>query len=226
MKELSIFIDESGDFGSYDPKSPFYIVSIVLHDQRNDISKQIKALDVALGYTELKRDFVHTGPLIRKEKEYKHMDAEKRLGILKKLIKFSTQVEFSHKSVYVEKKHIEDENEIVAKLARQLSDFIRQHYIYFTDFDKIKIYYDNGQSGVMKIILSVFIAMFRSAEFKKSEQHDYKMLQVADLICTKTLTELKMERKTLTRSERRVLGTDRDINKILLKPLARKEFKG
>lgn len=27
MKELSIFIDESGDFGEYDYHSPWYIVS-------------------------------------------------------------------------------------------------------------------------------------------------------------------------------------------------------
>ena len=27
-KELSIFIDESGDFGDYDPKSPYYIISM------------------------------------------------------------------------------------------------------------------------------------------------------------------------------------------------------
>ena len=32
MKELSIFVDESGDFGEYDHHSPFYIISMVLHD--------------------------------------------------------------------------------------------------------------------------------------------------------------------------------------------------
>ena len=37
MKELSIFVDESGDFGEYDYRSPFYIVSMVFHDQSIDI---------------------------------------------------------------------------------------------------------------------------------------------------------------------------------------------
>ena len=31
MKELSIFIDESGDWGEYDYKSPFYIVTMVVN---------------------------------------------------------------------------------------------------------------------------------------------------------------------------------------------------
>ena len=35
---LSIFIDESGDFGQYDPKHPMYYVAMVLHEQANDIS--------------------------------------------------------------------------------------------------------------------------------------------------------------------------------------------
>ena len=35
MKEkvLSVFIDESGDFGDYDFHSPYYYVAMVLHDQ-------------------------------------------------------------------------------------------------------------------------------------------------------------------------------------------------
>ena len=28
MKELSVFIDESGDFGEYDDQTPYYIISI------------------------------------------------------------------------------------------------------------------------------------------------------------------------------------------------------
>ena len=39
MKELSIFVDESGDFGNYAEHSSYYIVSLVMHDQTVDISK-------------------------------------------------------------------------------------------------------------------------------------------------------------------------------------------
>ncbi len=37
MKELSIFIDESGDFGEYDYHSPWYIVTMVFHEQEASI---------------------------------------------------------------------------------------------------------------------------------------------------------------------------------------------
>lgn len=61
MKELSVFIDESGDFGEFDPKSPYYIIGMVLHNQKNDISSQIQYLNKVLSETELKRNFVHMG---------------------------------------------------------------------------------------------------------------------------------------------------------------------
>lgn len=50
MKELSIFIDESGDWGEYDYKSPFYIVTMVFHNQIEDISENLLALNERLRY--------------------------------------------------------------------------------------------------------------------------------------------------------------------------------
>ena len=35
MQDLSIHVDESGDFGDYNPKyAPYYILSMVLHKSR------------------------------------------------------------------------------------------------------------------------------------------------------------------------------------------------
>lgn len=225
MKELSIFIDESGDFGKYDPKAPFYIISLVLHDQAVDLSEPMGYLRRGLSETSLKRNFVHMGPLIRRESEYKQLTVLERTKILRKMVNFVTKATFLQKSFVVEKKHIDNEFELISKFTRQLSPFIEQNYDFFLRFDRIKIYYDNGQEGVMKIIATVFFTHFENAEFKKALQKDYYLLQTADLVCTAKLTELKMANKTLSHSERRILGSDRDINKNLLKPLRRKEFK-
>ncbi|MCI6703500.1 MAG: hypothetical protein SOU06_05655 [Bulleidia sp.] len=48
MKELSVFVDESGDFGEYDYHSPFYIISLVFHDQVYDISSDLAHLENSL----------------------------------------------------------------------------------------------------------------------------------------------------------------------------------
>ena len=47
MTELSVFIDESGDFGAYEPHCPYYIIAMVFHDQQTDIMEAVSRL---LGY--------------------------------------------------------------------------------------------------------------------------------------------------------------------------------
>ena len=44
-KNLSVFIDESGDFGSFESHAPYYLVAMVLHDQSVDISGNIHSFE-------------------------------------------------------------------------------------------------------------------------------------------------------------------------------------
>ena len=74
MSELSIFIDESGDFGQYDYHAPYYIISMVFHDQALDLSDEIRKLEYELSNLDLKNHCIHAGPIIRAEEEYHHMN--------------------------------------------------------------------------------------------------------------------------------------------------------
>ena len=71
-RALSVFVDESGDFGPCQSHSPYYLVSMVLHDQDTDISENIAAfrrrVDV-LGFFGSARNF--------KKNYYKHLSAKK-----------------------------------------------------------------------------------------------------------------------------------------------------
>lgn len=61
MKELSIFVDESGDFGEYDFHSPFYIISLVFHNQINSIDNDLNILENKLSELGLHNHCVHAG---------------------------------------------------------------------------------------------------------------------------------------------------------------------
>ena len=74
MKELSIFIDESGDFGEYNHNSPYYIITMVFHNQQEDIQSAISKLNQELSYLSLDNLCIHTGPIIRKEEIYGNAD--------------------------------------------------------------------------------------------------------------------------------------------------------
>ena len=79
MRELSVFVDESGDFGEYEKHAPYYIITMILHDQSVDISAEIGKLNEALknmGYGN--EQAIHTEPLIRREDPYRYFQPNER----------------------------------------------------------------------------------------------------------------------------------------------------
>ena len=224
MRELSVFIDESGDFGDYDIHSPYYIVSMVFHDQKDDINDAIRKLNQELSYMNLDNLCIHTGPIIRREEIYHAMSISERRRIFNKMIAFMRDVEVKYQCFSVEKKHCDDAVELIGKLAKQISFFIKEHYDEFLNFDTVKIYYDNGQLEISKMLASVFSVMLPTVEFRKVMPIDYKLFQLADMICTMELIQLKLEREGLSKSEMIFFGNLRDLKKNYLKPLRRKRW--
>ena len=224
MKELSIFIDESGDFGEYASHSPYYIIAMVFHDQRENVQLAVKKLDQELSYLGLHDLCIHTGPIIRKEEIYSDMGIEERKRIFNKMISFVRQTDIRYKCFYIEKRHVEDVVDATGKLSKQISEFIRNHLKEFLSYDDVKIYYDNGQVEVSKILSSVFNALLPNPIFRKVMPKDYKLFQVADLFCTLELVRLKMMHNNLSRSDKIFFGNIRDLKKNYLKPIDKKEW--
>ncbi|MBQ2551825.1 MAG: DUF3800 domain-containing protein, partial [Treponema sp.] len=220
-----IFIDESGDFGDYSFHSPYYIITMVFHDQTEDIQKQIKHLDMELSYLGLNNLCIHTGPIIRKEEVYKEMDVFERRRIFNKMMAFIRSIDIRYKCFFIEKKHIGDVVEATGKLSKQISRFIRDHYDDFLSFDDVKLYYDNGQVEVSKLLASVFNALLQNPVFRKVLPSDYKLFQVADFICTMELVKLKLENNQFSKSEMNFFGNIRDLKQNYLKHLNKKEWK-
>ena len=88
MKELSIFDDESGDFGDYDEHSSYYIISMILHDQSIDITKNVDWLESKLADLGYPNHCMHSGPIIRNEQEYRKETLDNRRKLLKALLIF------------------------------------------------------------------------------------------------------------------------------------------
>ena len=97
MKEkiLSIFIDESGDFGRYDSKNPYYYVSLILHDQSINISENIENLEQHLKKIGYPNHAIHTGPIIRREQYYKYELMENRKTLFNSLYHFTRKIDIN-----------------------------------------------------------------------------------------------------------------------------------
>ena len=70
MKQLSVFIDESGDFSFGNQSSDYYLITLVFHDQDNAIDNLIKNLDEKIHHIDPNISSIHTSPVIRQKDEY------------------------------------------------------------------------------------------------------------------------------------------------------------
>lgn len=225
MNELSIFVDESGDFGKYSSHSPYYIITMVLHDQSKDISSEISKLNRELANLGYENHVVHTQPLIRREDDYQNLLPNERRSIFTKLYYFTSKCDIHYKSFVFKKNDFENASKLEMRMAWEISLFLRENLTYFQSFDKIILYYDNGQHELNRILNTVFLSELTYYNTRKVLPCDYKLFQAADLICTLELLRLKSENGKLTSSEKLIFHSTRALKKDFLKGIRKKIFR-
>ena len=87
------------------------------------------------------------------------------------------------------------------------------HMDFFADFDRIIVYYDNGQSELSAILNAVFSIQFSNVEFRKAEPQKYRLLQAADFICYMELLKIKHLEKRLSKSEKQFFYKPQELKK-------------
>ena len=225
MGILSIFVDESGDFGTYSQHSPYYIVTMVFHNQESKITEQIQKLDqeiLSLGY---EKDFViHTAPLIRKEEMFSSVSPNERRALFTKLFYFVIKSDIHYKTFIFEKRQFENVLKLEGRMAKEISQFIRGNQDFFQSFESVILYYDNGQHELNRILNTVLAMELSQYDVRKVLPKDYKLFQAADLICTLQLLSLKCDHHELSRSEQLIFHNERELKKQFLKPIRKKKF--
>ena len=202
IKRLNIFIDESGDFGFVDGSSDLYAVSFTLHESSDSIQTELKYLNEKL--TALNYDgMIHLAYLIAKRGDYSHFDFERRKSIFWAIFYFSSRVKAKIKTVIVDKKYINKKMQLNIALAREIGQFINNNRKYLESFDKIVIYYDNGQETLATILDTLFATnpkVERRIEFNHTKK---RLFQVSDMLTV--IDKLEYKRKNnipFTKSEK------------------------
>lgn len=91
--------------------------------------------------------------------------------------------------------------DVITMTSKALADVLRNNEGFWNSFDKVIIYYDNGQIELTKILTSVFSTLYTHVEFRKVKPVDYKLFQIADLICTMEFLAEKADTNSFSRSE-------------------------
>ena len=210
---ISCFIDETGDFGKYDPHCPYYMVAAVLHDQSISIEKQLKSLENYLSAIGFSQHALHTGPLLRRESDYKEMNMEQRRKLFNLLYNFARKVPIKYFCAKVKKSECIDVDDLEAKLTKAIKAEVLGTAEYWNSFERIIIYYDNGQKALKRILNITFNSLFSNVEVRKVKPSDYRLFQVADLICTLELVNAKIENGGLSKSEKEFFISARNFKK-------------
>ena len=225
MSLLSIFVDESGDFGRFQKHSPYYIVAMVMHDQGVNIQAQIDRLDDEIRLLGYDDSFViHTEPLIRREEMYQNYPPNERRALFTKLFFFLMKTDLKYKTFVFEKKQFKSQMQLEARMARDFSRFVRDNLTFFQSFDQVILYYDNGQHELNRILNTLLATELSQYDVRRVMPKDYKLFQAADLICALELLSLKCDRNELTKSELLLFHSIRDLRKQFLKPFRNKQF--
>jgi hypothetical protein len=219
---LSIFADEAGDFGS---APDFYVLSLVFHDQTDDISEPLARLTDQLRADGLNTEWaIHTGAAIRGEDVYRGLPVQARQREFNRLFAFARRVPVWHQTFVFRKREHTGRLNLKGAISRALSLFLRDNAEYFLSFERVIVYYDNGQAEITDVLNTLFNALLFQVDFRRVTPAQYRLFQVADLHCTLALLRIKLTENKLSRSDLYFFGSRRSLRKDYLTRLEHKQF--
>ena len=199
---------------------PYYLVTLVLHDQGNGIAGQVAHLDAALQREGLAAgEAVHTAPLIRREPPYENMELRQRRRLFSHLEHFIRHCPIQEQTIALSKREFGYGDALAERIARELGLFLRERLAQFQAYDCVIVYYDRGQKQLTKVLRLIFSSALTGVEFRTVTPSGYRLFQAADFLCTLELLDVKCASGGLTPSELAFFGSVRALRKDHLKLL-------
>ena len=222
MKRLNIFVDETGEFGFGKGTSELYGVSFTFHEHDKDIMTELNKLNERLkriGYTNM----IHMADLVMRRGEYSNFEIKQRKSIFNSIYQFSRRIPVTYKTIIVDKRFTDNSIVLRQKISLEINNMIKKHEKYFKSFDKIVLYYDNGQEVLGTILYSIF-SRFDSFEHRINfDKVEKRLFQVSDMLTFIDKYDFKYKNKMeISNGEKFFFSID-EIRKIL-KELNKKRF--
>lgn len=223
MKELSIFVDESGSDSLADR---YYLVTLVLHEQDDSLGQDIDLYERSLRDKGLPDIPFHMTPLLYRKKGYADMDEAMRKRLLSSFRVFFRHLPIRYKCLVFRTSELTSVTDAEGAMRRGLVELVFDNLAYFQGFDDVKIYYDNGQHAVAQALRkAIGYALAKNAViFRLASPVDYRLSQAADYICTVELAALRFQHREMTATDGKFYGTWKDFRRGVLKEVRAKRI--
>ena len=181
MKRLNIFIDESGDFGFTKGSSELYAISFTIHDSANSIKNELEYLNSKLNILKY-NGMLHLAYLVSKRDEYSNYSLKERQEIFWLIFNFTRKVPLKLRTIILDKRYMNKKIQLLKEITLKINEFLKEVEKYFISFDKIIIYYDNGQNELASTLDNI-LKYNRKVERRIQFDHVKKRLfQVSDML--------------------------------------------
>ena len=125
---------------------------------------------------------IHMAHLVMHHAVYALMDIDTRKSIFNAIYQFSIKIPINYRTIIIDKKYVDNILVLRKKIIYEINKMINDNEKYFTKFDKIVLYYDNGQEKLGNMLDSLF-SRFEGYEHRVEFDHKEKRLfQVADML--------------------------------------------
>ena len=145
MRELSIFVDESGSDGLSDRH---YLLTVVMHDQSENIANSIAAYEGALRAKGLPDIPFHASPLMNGKDQYSGLDLRTRKMMLGSFRVFFRHMPVKYHTFAYATKQFASLDKLAGAMRRDIVNFLFDNLAELQSYDMVKVYYDNGQRSI------------------------------------------------------------------------------
>lgn len=118
---------------------------------------------------------IHMADLIMKKGDYKDFSIEMRKNIFKAIYHFLRKINIKYKTIIIDKNYTDNSRILKQQLSIEINKMLKEHDKYFSKFDEIVMYYDNGQEILGTILDSIFLR-YDSFIHRTSFDHTEKRL--------------------------------------------------
>lgn len=166
---------------------------------------------------------IHMADLIMHRGDYKNDSIQTRKSIFNAIYQFSRRIPVQYQTIMIDKRYSDNKMVLRRQLSSEINKMIRIHKDFFDKFDRIVLYYDNGQE-TLGIVLDSIFSQFDGFEHKVNFNHKEKRLfQVSDMLTYIDKYDYKYKNKLKFAKAEMYFFTNDEIRKIL-KELNKKRF--
>jgi len=221
MVEMSIFVDESGEVGT---ESKYYLLTLVFHKQSDSVDYQISQYSKSLAVKSLPDIPLHASPLLNGHDDYSNIGIEVRKQLLSAFFTMLQHLPIHYKTFAYNKAEFPSAKALTLRMKRDIVNMMFENLEYLQLFDKVKIYYDEGQSVVTNALhdAAEYALATEAVVYRKGNPKSFVLAQAADLICTLELTSIKYSNGEQTHTDERFFGEAGPFKKNWLKKIRRK----